>query len=100
MTVTIDVEVREPESEALNFTVQGENRAEAVAKLGKLLGVGQGGGDDQPDRADELEDAEGHPGLARQRTKGRHTFADSVEQEDLHDARRCVEERGEDLQDP
>ena len=60
----------------------------------------QGGGDDQPDRADEFEDAEGHPGLPRQRTKGRDVPAHLVEQEDLHDARRSVQERGEDLQDP
>ena len=60
----------------------------------------EGGGDDQPDRADEFEDAEGHPGFPRQRTKGRDVRAHLVEHEDLHDARRSVQERGEDLQDP
>src|SRR6202041_832924 len=57
-------------------------------------------GDDQPDRADEFEDAEGRPGLPRQRAKGRDVVAYLVEHEDLHDARRSVHERGEDLQDP
>src|ERR1700686_4670693 len=60
----------------------------------------EGGGDDQPDRADELEDAEGHPSFPRQRTKGPDPLAYLVEHEDLHDARRSVQERGEDLQDP
>ena len=60
----------------------------------------EGGGHDQPDRADEFEDAEGHPGFPRQRTKGPNPLAYLVEHEDLHDARRSVEERGEDLQDP
>jgi hypothetical protein len=57
----------------------------------------EGGGDDQPDRADEFEDAEGHPAFLRQRTKGRDLLAYLVEHEDLHDARRSVQERGEDL---
>jgi hypothetical protein len=60
----------------------------------------EGGGDGQPGRADEFEDAEGHPGFPRQRTKGRDLLAYLVEHEDLHDARRSVQERGEDLQDP
>ncbi len=60
----------------------------------------EGGGDDQPDRADEFEDAEGLPGFPRQRTKGPDSLAYLVEHENLHDARRSVEERGEDLQDP
>jgi hypothetical protein len=60
----------------------------------------KGGGDDQPDRADEFEDAEGRPGFPRQRTKGRDPLAYLVEHEDLHDARRSVEDRGEHLQDP
>lgn len=60
----------------------------------------KGGGDDQPDRADEFEDAEGHPGFSRQRTKGPDPLAYLVEHEDLHDARRSVQERGEDLQNP
>ncbi len=60
----------------------------------------EGGGDDQPDRADEFEDAEGHPGFPRQRTKGRDILAYLVEHEDLHDARCCVQEYGEGLQDP
>src|SRR5208283_4424450 len=55
---------------------------------------------DQPDRADEFEDAERLPGFARQRTKGRDPLAYLVEHEDLHDARRSIQERGEDLQDP
>ena len=60
----------------------------------------EGGGDDQADRADEFEDAEDHPGFPRQRTKGRYPLAYLVEHEDLLDARRSVQERGEDLQDP
>jgi len=60
----------------------------------------EGGGDDQPGRADEFEDAEGHPGFPRQRTKGLDIRAYLVEHEDLHDARRAIHERGEDLQDP
>jgi len=60
----------------------------------------EGVGDDQPDRTDEFEDAEGLPGFTGQRTKGRDPLACLVEHEDLHDARRSVQERGEDLQNP
>src|SRR5258708_16914793 len=60
----------------------------------------EGGRNDQPDRTDEFKDAEKHPGFARQRTKGLDVRADLVEHEDLHGARRSVEERGKDLQDP
>jgi hypothetical protein len=35
------------------------------------------------------EDAEGHPGFPRQRTKGPDVLADLVEHADLHDARRA-----------
>jgi hypothetical protein len=35
----------------------------------------EGGGDDQPDGADEFDDSENHPGFARQRTKGRDILA-------------------------
>src|SRR6202030_3350045 len=52
------------------------------------------------DRTDEFKDAENHPGFARQRTKGLDLRAYLVEHEDLHGARRSVQERGEDLQDP
>jgi len=57
-------------------------------------------GTNQPDRAEQFEDAEGHPGFPWQRTKGRDLLAYLVEHEDLHDARRSVQERCEDLQDP
>jgi hypothetical protein len=60
----------------------------------------QGGGDDQPDRADELEDPEGPPDPPRQRVEGPDILAYLVEHEDLHDSRRAVKERGDDLQDP
>jgi hypothetical protein len=53
--------------------------------------------DDQPARADEFEDTEGHPSLPRQCTKGRDIPAYLIEHEDLHDARRSVKERGDDL---
>src|SRR6476469_7109590 len=59
-----------------------------------------GGGNDQPGNANELEDAESRPGVSRQRAKGGLVSADLVEQEDLHDARSSVEERGEDLEHP
>src|ERR1700683_2216456 len=58
------------------------------------------GGKDEPDRAHELQDAQGHPGFPRQRPKGWDVLAYLVEHKDLHDARRSVQERGEDLQDP
>ena len=58
------------------------------------------GGDDEPDRAYKLEDAERDPGLPRHRSKGRNVMADLVQHEHLHDARRSVQERGEGLQDP
>src|SRR5262245_20365770 len=61
---------------------------------------GESGRDDQPDDADEFDDAESHPGFPRQRTKRRDLLADLVEHEDFHDARRSVHERREDLQDP
>lgn len=60
----------------------------------------EGGGDDEPDRAHELYDAQGHPGFPRQGAKGRDVLAYLVEHEDLHDAGRCVQKRAEDLQDP
>jgi len=60
----------------------------------------EGGGDDQPDHANEFEDAQGRPRLPRQRIKGPGVLADRVEHEDLHDAGRSVQERGEHLQDP
>ena len=44
--------------------------------------------------ADEFEDAEGHPDVRRQRTKGRDFPADFVEHEELHVARSRVHERG------
>src|ERR1035437_6970182 len=47
----------------------------------------EGGGDDEPDCADEFEDAEGHPDFPRQRTKGRDPLAYLVEHKDIHDAR-------------
>ena len=58
------------------------------------------GGDNEPDRAHKLQDAQGHPGFSRQRAKGRDALAYLVEHEDLHDARRSVQERGEGLQYP
>jgi hypothetical protein len=85
--------VHPDEHEALDRQDRGDHHRE------RRLPV-EGGGDDQPDRADELEDAEGHPGFPRQRTKGRDLLAYAVEHEDLHDARRSVHERGEGLQDP
>src|SRR5580658_6838834 len=57
-------------------------------------------GNNKPDRAHELQDAQGQPGFPRQGAKGRDVLAYLVEHEDLHDARRSVQERGEDLQDP
>ena len=42
----------------------------------------------------------GHPGFPRQSAKGREVLAYLVEHEDLHDARRSVQERREDLQGP
>ena len=71
-----------------------------VAATTVSAGCQEGVWDNQPDRTDELEDAEGRPGFPRQRTKGRDILAYLVEHEDLHDARRSVEEHGEDLQDP
>jgi hypothetical protein len=57
-------------------------------------------GDDEPDRAYELQDAQGRPGFPRHGAKRRDIVAYFVEHEDLHDARRSVQERGEDLQNP
>src|SRR5262249_47730538 len=60
----------------------------------------EGGRDDQPDHADEFDDAQRHPGSLRQRAEGWDVMADLVEHEGLHDARGSVEERGEHLEDP
>lgn len=60
----------------------------------------QGGGDDEPDRADELQDAQCRPRLPRQRAERRDVPADLVEQEDLHDSRGAVEKSGHDLKNP
>jgi len=57
-------------------------------------------GDNQPDGAYELEYLQCRPGLPRHGAKGRHPLAHLVEQEDIHDARRSKQERGEDLQYP
>jgi hypothetical protein len=56
--------VRPDEHEALDRQGRGGHHR------GRRLPL-EGGGDDQPDRADEFEDAEGHPGFPPQRTKGR-----------------------------
>ena len=87
------LEVHPDEDEALDRQHRGGHYRE------RRLPV-KGGGDDQADRADEFEDAEGHPSFPRQRTEGLDILAYLVEREDLHDTRGCVEERGEDLQDP
>src|SRR4051812_47322192 len=76
------------------------DREERGGQHGERRPPVKGGGDDQADRADEFEDAEGPPGFPRQRIKGPDLLADVVEHEDLHDARRSVDERGEYLQDP
>lgn len=60
----------------------------------------EGAGDDQSNHADEFDDAERHPGLPWQRTKRGNVSAHSVKQEDFHHARRSVQERGENPQDP
>lgn len=60
----------------------------------------KGGRDDEPDHGHEFQGAQGHPRFPRQRAEGRDVMADLVEHEDLHDARRSVQERGEHLQDP
>src|SRR4051812_23016391 len=60
----------------------------------------QQSGNNQPDRANELEDAKCVPCTARQCTEGRYIRAHLVEHEHLHHARRDVEERAEDLENP
>src|SRR5580704_9294295 len=57
-------------------------------------------GNDEPDRAYELQQPQGHPGAPRQRAEGTHIMAYLIKHEDLHDAGRSVQERGDDLQDP
>jgi hypothetical protein len=76
------------------------DRQDCGGQNGELRMPWQSGGKDQADHANELQDAESRPGISRQGTKGRDILAYLVEHEDLHDARRCVEKRGEDLQDP
>jgi len=49
------------------------------------------GGDDESDRADELQDAKDHPDFSRQRAKRWNVLAYPVENEDLHDAGRSVQ---------
>lgn len=58
------------------------------------------GGGDQTDYAHELQDAHRHPDFPWQRAKGRDILAYLVEHEDLHDARRSVQKRGDGLQEP
>src|ERR1022692_2698956 len=84
-TVSAGCQWRAAEHEALDRQDRGGHHRERRMPV-------EGGGDDQPDRADEFEDAEGHPGFPRQRTKGRDPLAYLVEHEDLHDARRSVQE--------
>lgn len=51
----------------------------------------EGGGDDEPGRADKFKNAKDRPGYPWQRTKGRDLHAYLVEHEDLHDVRRSIQ---------
>lgn len=59
----------------------------------------QGSGDYQANRAVQFDAAEGHPSSPRQSAKGRDVLAYLVEHDDLHDARRPVQERRKNLQE-
>jgi hypothetical protein len=87
------LDVHPDEHEAL----EGENRGSQDRQQRLPM---ERGGDDEPYRANELYQPQGHPGFSRQGGKGRDILAYLVEHEDLHDARRCVQKRGEDLQHP